>query len=178
MKPLGSEALWELLQPLPPPPRRSRFPGRKPLDSRRIFTGMLFVLKTGIARDALPTELGCGCGQTGAPTPTILHAWRPTYGHPTDPRIRLLLGHPHRAALAQVRPRAGEAVPGRGHQAPPGPRVTDRWIEVNEIEVLNLAGNSEQTAPGMEAFVLEYLQRLFQVLELTGVTSGYRPDCC
>ena len=50
---------------LPPPPRRRfRFPGRKPLDYRKILTGILFVLKTGIAWDDLPAELGCGCGKT------------------------------------------------------------------------------------------------------------------
>jgi transposase len=66
MKPLVTDALWERLRPLlpPPPPRRFRFPGRKPLDDRKILTGILFVLKTGIAWDDLPAELGCGCGKT------------------------------------------------------------------------------------------------------------------
>lgn len=66
MKALVSDALWERLEPLlpPPPPRRFRFPGRKPLDYRKILTGILFVLKSGIAWDALPAELGCGCGRT------------------------------------------------------------------------------------------------------------------
>jgi transposase len=66
MKPLVTDALWERLQPLlpPPPPRRFRFPGRKPLDDRKILTGILFVLKTGIAWEDLPAELGCGCGKT------------------------------------------------------------------------------------------------------------------
>jgi transposase len=66
MKQLVSDALWERLQPLlpPPPRRRFRFPGRKPLDYRKILTGILFVLKTGIAWDDLPAELGCGCGKT------------------------------------------------------------------------------------------------------------------
>jgi transposase len=66
MKPLVTDALWERLLPLlpPPPPRRFRFPGRKPLDYRKILTGILFVLKTGIAWDDLPAELGCGCGRT------------------------------------------------------------------------------------------------------------------
>lgn len=31
---------------------------------RKILTGILFVLKTGIAWDDLPAELGCGCGKT------------------------------------------------------------------------------------------------------------------
>ena len=66
MKQLVSDALWERVQPLlpPPPRRRFRFPGRKPLDYRKILTGILFVLKTGIAWDDLPAELGCGCGKT------------------------------------------------------------------------------------------------------------------
>src|SRR3989442_2331934 len=66
MKPLVTDALWERLGPLlpPAPPRRFRFPGRKPLDYRKILTGILFVLKTGIAWDDLPAELGCGCGKT------------------------------------------------------------------------------------------------------------------
>jgi transposase len=66
MIPLVTDALWERVQPLlpPPPPRRFRWPGRKPLDYRKILTGILFVLKTGIAWDDLPAELGCGCGKT------------------------------------------------------------------------------------------------------------------
>ncbi len=66
MRPYVSDALWERLQPLlpPPPPRRFRWPGRKPLDYRKILTGILFVLKTGIAWDDLPADLGCGCGKT------------------------------------------------------------------------------------------------------------------
>jgi transposase len=66
MKPLVSDALWQRLEPLLPPApwRRFRFPGRKPLDFRQILTGILFVLKTGIAWDDLPAELGCGCGKT------------------------------------------------------------------------------------------------------------------
>jgi transposase len=66
MKALVTDALWERVQPLlpPPPDRRFRFPGRKPLDYRKILTGILFVLKTGIAWDDLPAELGWGCGKT------------------------------------------------------------------------------------------------------------------
>src|SRR6516164_9202706 len=66
MKPLVSDDLWDRLSPLlpPPPKRRFRFPGRKPLDYRKILTGILFVLKTGIGWEYLPSELGCGCGKT------------------------------------------------------------------------------------------------------------------
>src|SRR3954471_23038711 len=66
MNVLVTDALWERLQPLlpPPPQRRFRFPGRKPLDYRKILTGILFVLKAGIAWEDVPAELGCGCGKT------------------------------------------------------------------------------------------------------------------
>jgi transposase len=66
MKALVSDALWEHIEPLFPPRPRRRFcfPGRKPLDYRKILTGILFVLKTGIAWEDLPAELGCGCGKT------------------------------------------------------------------------------------------------------------------
>jgi transposase len=66
MRPLVTDALWERVEPLlpPPPKRRFRYPGRKPLDDRKILTGILFVLKTGISWDDLPAELGCGCGKT------------------------------------------------------------------------------------------------------------------
>src|SRR5437870_1049300 len=58
----GNRVLQPLLPPVPQ--RRFRWPGRKPLDYRMILTGILFVLKTGIAWDDLPAELGCGCGKT------------------------------------------------------------------------------------------------------------------
>jgi transposase len=73
-KPLVSDELWKLIQPLlpPPKPRRCRYPGRKPLDDRRALTGILFVLKTGIRWMDLPVEMGCGCGMTCW---RRLHAW-------------------------------------------------------------------------------------------------------
>src|SRR5437868_6864851 len=65
-KPLVPDPLWEILQPLlpPPKPRRFRYPGRKLLDDRKALTGILFVLKTGIPWENLPVEMGCGCGMT------------------------------------------------------------------------------------------------------------------
>lgn len=64
-KPLVSDELWDLLQPLPPvKPQRFRFPGRKRLDDRKALAGILFVLKTGIPWADLPVEMGCGSGMT------------------------------------------------------------------------------------------------------------------
>jgi len=38
------------------------------------------------------------------------------------------------------------------------------WLKDNSIEVLNVAGNSEKTAPGTHAAATEYLTKLLQVL--------------
>ncbi len=65
-KPILEESLWQLVEPvLPPPkPRRKKYPGRKPISNRQALTGILFVLKTGIPWEYLPQELGCGSGMT------------------------------------------------------------------------------------------------------------------
>ncbi len=65
-KPILPDELWNLIEPLlpPPKPRRRRYPGRKPVDNRRVLTGILFVLSSGIPWEALPQELGCYCGMT------------------------------------------------------------------------------------------------------------------
>ena len=65
-KPLVSDELWEIVQPLlpAPKPRRFRNPGRKRLDDRKALTGILFVLKSGIPWEMLPQEMGCGSGMT------------------------------------------------------------------------------------------------------------------
>jgi transposase len=63
-KPLVPDELWAIVEPLlPPHPPRPKG-GRKPVDDRAAFTGILFVLKTGIAWEDLPAEMGCGCGMT------------------------------------------------------------------------------------------------------------------
>jgi transposase len=59
---LVPDGLWERVAPLlpPPKPRRSRYPGRRPIDDRAALAGIVFVLKTGIAWNQLPTALlGC-----------------------------------------------------------------------------------------------------------------------
>jgi transposase len=60
-----SEQAWLRIEPLlPKRQRRFRYPGRKPLDDRRVLQGILFVLHTGIGWEHLPQELGFGCGMT------------------------------------------------------------------------------------------------------------------
>jgi transposase len=57
------DLLWALVEPLlPVRPRRTRHPGRRPLDERLVLQGILFVLHTGIAWEHLPQELGFGSG--------------------------------------------------------------------------------------------------------------------
>jgi transposase len=74
-KPLVSDALWERVEPLlpPPKPRRRLFPGRKPLDPRKVLSGIIFVLRTGIDWEELPAEPGWGCGKT---CKAYLQAWQ------------------------------------------------------------------------------------------------------
>jgi transposase len=62
---LVDNTLWAAIEPLlPRPTRRRRHPGRKPLDDRKILTGILFVLMSGIPWEMLPQEMGCGSGMT------------------------------------------------------------------------------------------------------------------
>ena len=63
-KPLMPDELWNRIAPLlPPHPPRPKG-GRPPLDDRKVLTGILFVLKTGIQWEELPKEMSCGCGMT------------------------------------------------------------------------------------------------------------------
>ena len=62
---LLDDELWRLIEPLlPVRKRRFHHPGRKRLDDRRTLAGILFVLRTGIAWQQLPQELGYGSGMT------------------------------------------------------------------------------------------------------------------
>ena len=64
-KPLLTDGFWAIIEPLiPRKRRRRRHTGRKRIPDRACLTGILFVLKTGIAWEDLPQELGCGCGMT------------------------------------------------------------------------------------------------------------------
>ena len=63
-KPLLPDDLWEKIEPLlPKRPARPKG-GRPPLDNRKALTGILFILRTGIPWEYLPSEMGCGCGMS------------------------------------------------------------------------------------------------------------------
>ena len=47
------------------------------------------------------------------------------------------------------------------------PNDVAAWIEANNISILNVAGNAEQTSPGIHEFVVEFLLDVFRVLLLS-----------
>lgn len=64
MPKLVTDELWEIIEPLLPPPKPHPKGGRPGVPNRNALTGILFVLKTGIPWEDLPQEMGCGCGMT------------------------------------------------------------------------------------------------------------------
>ena len=89
-KPLLPDELWRQIEPLLPPHSPHPKGGRPFLDDRKVLTGLLFILKTGISWVDLPQEMGCGCGMTAW---NRLKLWQDTG---TLPKI-------HAVLLAQLR---------------------------------------------------------------------------
>jgi len=65
MAELVSDELWKQIEPLLPPvlPPSSKG-GRPRVQNRDALRGIVFVLRTGIPWQTLPTEMGCGSGST------------------------------------------------------------------------------------------------------------------
>lgn len=63
-KPLLLDDLWSHGAPLLPPSRSRPKGGRRPVPNRAALTGILFVLRTGLPREYLPAEMGCGSGMS------------------------------------------------------------------------------------------------------------------
>ena len=63
-KPLVTDQLWPVVEPLLPPHPPNPKGGRPRLPDRAALTSILFVLKTGIPWEMLPQEMGCGSGMT------------------------------------------------------------------------------------------------------------------
>jgi transposase len=62
---LVSDELWNEIEPLIPKKRpRADKRGRPPVDARQVLVGIVFVLRSGIAWNLLPAEMGCGSGVT------------------------------------------------------------------------------------------------------------------
>lgn len=62
-KRLVEDDLWAVIEPLLPPHPLRPAGGKPPVPDRVCLTGILFVLKTGIAWEDFPIEMGC-CGMT------------------------------------------------------------------------------------------------------------------
>jgi transposase len=64
-KPLVSDELWAIVEPLlPPKPAHPKGGRRFTVPDRAALAGIIFVLKTGIQWEYLPREMGSGCGMT------------------------------------------------------------------------------------------------------------------
>lgn len=63
-KPLVSDELWAVVEPLVPPTPAHPKGGRPFVPDRACLAGIVFVLKTGIQWEYLPSEMGCGSGMT------------------------------------------------------------------------------------------------------------------
>ncbi len=59
-KPIVTDVLWEVIEPLLPeePPKLKR--GRPRIDDRAALSGLIFVLKSGIPWEILLQEMSCG----------------------------------------------------------------------------------------------------------------------
>jgi transposase len=64
MPPLLTDELWDAVRPLLPPHPASPSGGRPRVGDRQCLTGLLFLLKTGLAWRFLPLELNCGSPAT------------------------------------------------------------------------------------------------------------------
>jgi transposase len=62
-KPLVPDELWELVEPILPKHPYVRGVGKPRVSDRVCLTGIIFVLKTGLAWEDFPQEMGC-CGMT------------------------------------------------------------------------------------------------------------------
>ena len=63
-KPLLTDELWALIEPLLPKRPPKPVGGLPHLEDRVVLTGILFVLRTGIPWEYLPKEMGCGSEMT------------------------------------------------------------------------------------------------------------------
>jgi transposase len=61
---LVSDDRWAVIAPLLPKESSKPKGGRPRLDDRKALTGIIFVLKSGIGWELLPSEMGCGSGMT------------------------------------------------------------------------------------------------------------------
>ena len=73
-KPLVSDELWVIVEPLRPPTRPPGSREHPPVSNRVALTGIIFALKIGLPGEYFPQELGC-CGRTPS---NRRRDWQPT----------------------------------------------------------------------------------------------------
>ena len=113
-----TDDLWELVESLIPRHEPSPKGGRKPVDDRVCLTGILFVLKTGIAWEDFPQEMGC-CGMT---LWNRLHDWMKAGGVGGAARVALVEAAPGgRDRLVACHGRLGQRPRGAWRKKKPGP---------------------------------------------------------
>src|SRR5436190_23728255 len=110
-KPLVSDELWAIVEPLiPKVERRYRFPGRMRIDDRSVLTGTLFVLQTGIPWEYLPQEMGCGSGMT---------CWRHTLSRGRGTPLALAFSAGNHNDILHLLPMVDEVQPFRAKRRRP-----------------------------------------------------------
>ncbi len=63
-KPIVSDELWAVVEPLLPPGPKKPKGGRPRIPGRDCLRGIIFVLRASLPWSWLPPELGCGSGTT------------------------------------------------------------------------------------------------------------------
>ena len=63
-KPIVSDELWAVVEPLLPPEPKKPKGGRPRISNRDCLRGIIFVLRASLPWSWLPPELGCGSGTT------------------------------------------------------------------------------------------------------------------
>jgi transposase len=122
------DKLWQSVEHLiPEDPPKSRKGGRPAVPARKVLTGILFVLRSGIPWRMLPQELGCGSGMTcwrrlrdwqKAEVWAKIHrvllerlqrAGKINWNHAVvdGSNVRALFGGPKRAPIPRIRPKKG-----------------------------------------------------------------------
>jgi transposase len=61
---LVPDELWIEIEPLLPAERPKPKGGRPPVPNRQALAGIVYVLRSGVAWNMVPAELGCGSGVT------------------------------------------------------------------------------------------------------------------
>ncbi|MDR1945819.1 MAG: transposase [Desulfovibrio sp.] len=82
-----SDAFWKIVEPLIPQPhrdpnreyKRKAGGGRKPIEPRKVFSAIVYVLRTGIQWKALPPRKFCNRSQGSRSLSDFKHVFSVTY---------------------------------------------------------------------------------------------------